>query len=73
MGPNHTTQERLLFLYGLYTQGTEAAAEYVTNAERLAELHKALLALSPDRKTLRLSLRYSYPSPWRITFLGALL
>lgn len=51
MGPNHTTQERLLFLYGLYTQGTEAAAEYVTNAERLAELHKALLALSPDRKT----------------------
>jgi hypothetical protein len=51
MGPNHTKQERLLLLYGLYTQGTEAAAEYVTNVERLAELHKALLAASPDKKT----------------------
>jgi len=51
MEPNHTKQERLLFLYGLYTQGTEAAAEYVTNAERLAELRKALIAASPDKKT----------------------
>jgi hypothetical protein len=51
MGPNHTTQDRLLFLYGLYTQGTEAAADYVTNVERLAELHKALLVASPDKKT----------------------
>ncbi|MGO8788610.1 MAG: hypothetical protein ACLQVL_14685 [Terriglobia bacterium] len=51
MGPNHTKQERLLLLYGLYTQGTEAAAEYVTNVERLAELHKALVAASPDKKT----------------------
>ena len=52
MGPNHTKQERLLLLYGLYTQGTEAAAEYVTNVERLADLRKALLAVSPDKKTL---------------------
>jgi len=52
MGPNHTRQERLLLLYGLYTQGTEAAAEYVTNVERLAELRKALLAASSDKKTL---------------------
>jgi len=51
MEPNHTKQERLLLLYGLYTQGTEAAAEYVTNAERLAELRKALVAISPDKKT----------------------
>jgi hypothetical protein len=51
MQPNHTKQERLLFLYGLYTQGTEAAAEYVTNAERLAELRKALVAASADKKT----------------------
>ena len=51
MEPNHTKQERLLFLYGLYTQGTEAAAEYVTNADRLAELRKALVAVSPDKKT----------------------
>jgi hypothetical protein len=42
----------LLLLYGLYTQGTQAAAEYVTNVERLAELRKALLAASPDKKTI---------------------
>ncbi len=51
MGPNPTKQERLLLLYGLYTQGTQAAAEYVTNVERLAELRKALLAASPDKQT----------------------
>jgi hypothetical protein len=51
MEPNHTKQERLLLLYGLYTQGTEAAAEYVTNPERLAELRKALVAVSPDKKS----------------------
>lgn len=51
MAPNQTKQNRLLFLYGLYTQGTEAAAKYVTNDERLAELRKALLAASPDKKT----------------------
>jgi hypothetical protein len=51
MQPNHTKRERLLFLYGLYTQGTEAAAEYVTNAERLAELRKRLVAASSDKKT----------------------
>jgi hypothetical protein len=51
MEPNHTKQERLLLLYGLYTQGTEAAAEFVTNADRLAELRKALIAASPDKKT----------------------
>jgi len=52
MRPNHTMEERLLLLYGLYTQGTEAAAEYVTNADRLAELRKALVAASPDKKTV---------------------
>jgi len=51
MQPNHTRQERLLLLYGLYTQGTEAAVEYVTNADRLAELRKALVAVSADKKT----------------------
>ena len=51
MVPNQNKQERILFLNGLYTQGTEAAAEYVTSVERLAELHKALLAASPDKKT----------------------
>jgi len=51
MEPNQTKQERLLLLYGLYTQGTEGAAEYVTNADRLAELRKALVAVSLDKKT----------------------
>ena len=52
MGPNHSQQERLLLLFGLYTQGTEAAAEYVTNPQSLAELRRALLASAPDKKTL---------------------
>jgi hypothetical protein len=51
MAPNQNKQKRLLFLYGLYTQGTEAATEYVTNVERLGELRKALLAISPDKKS----------------------
>ena len=51
MEPNHTKQERLLLLYGLFTQGTEAAVEYVTDADKLAELRKALVAISPDKKT----------------------
>jgi hypothetical protein len=51
MAPNQNKQERLLFLYGLYTQGTEAATEYVTNVERLGELRKALLAISLDKKS----------------------
>jgi len=52
MEPNHTKQERLLLLYGLYTQGTQAATEFVTNSERLGELRQALLAASPDKKTV---------------------
>jgi hypothetical protein len=52
MAPNRTRLERLLLLYGVFTQGTQAAAEYVTNGERLAELRRALLAASPDHKTI---------------------
>jgi hypothetical protein len=52
MEPNHTKEERLLSLNGLNTQGTEAAAEYVTNPESLAELRKALLAASSDKKRI---------------------
>ena len=52
MLPNHGQEKRLLRLDGVYTQGTEAAAEYVTTAEGLLELRKALIAASPDRKTL---------------------
>ncbi|MBZ5544213.1 MAG: hypothetical protein LAO07_11130 [Acidobacteriia bacterium] len=52
MLPNEKREERILLIYGIYTQGSQAAIEFVTNAERMQELRKALLALSPDRRTL---------------------
>jgi len=55
MLPNHAKEKRVLRLDGLYTQGTEAAAEYVSSVEGLGELHKALLSASRDRKSLPLS------------------
>jgi hypothetical protein len=51
MLPNERKENRILLVYGIYTQGSQAAIEYVTSAERLTELRKALLALSPDQKT----------------------
>ncbi|MGB9485551.1 MAG: hypothetical protein WCD04_05490 [Terriglobia bacterium] len=51
MLPNERKENRILLVYGIYTQGSQAAIEYLTSAERLPELHKALVALSPDRKT----------------------
>jgi hypothetical protein len=39
-------------MYGIYTQGSQAAIEYVTNADRLAEMRNALAARSPDRKRI---------------------
>ena len=50
MSPNRVKEERILRLDGLYTEGTEAAAEYVTNPESLADLRQALLAASPDKQ-----------------------
>src|SRR5208282_1369399 len=38
-------------VYGIYTQGSQAAIEYLTRAERLPALHTALAALAPDPKT----------------------
>jgi hypothetical protein len=52
MQPNRNEEERLLRLDGIFTQGTEAAAEYVTNPESLAELRKALLAASSNKKNI---------------------
>jgi len=52
MLPNERREHRVLLIYGIYTQGSEAAIEYVTNAERLGELRQALARTSPDRKTL---------------------
>lgn len=52
MLPNETREKRVLLIYGIYTQGSQAAIEYLTNPERMAELRKALLDLSPDHKTI---------------------
>jgi hypothetical protein len=49
MLPNERKENRILLIYGIYTQGSEAAIEYLTNPERLPELRKALLALAPDQ------------------------
>ncbi|MCJ7501572.1 MAG: hypothetical protein MUP80_00735, partial [Acidobacteriia bacterium] len=51
MLPNENKDQRILLIYGIYTQGSQAAIEYVTGPEHLAELHRALLELSPDHKT----------------------
>ena len=51
MLPNERKENRILLVYGIYTQGSQAAIEYLTSADRLPELRKALVALSPDRRT----------------------
>jgi hypothetical protein len=51
MLPNENKDQRILFIYGIYTQGSQAAIEYLTSPEHLAELHRALLELSPDHQT----------------------
>jgi hypothetical protein len=50
MMPNERKDQRILLLYGIYTQGSQAALEYVTNPDRLQELQKELLALAVDKK-----------------------
>ncbi len=52
MLPNERRDNRVLLIYGIYTQGSQAAIEYLTNPERMAELRKALMGLSPDGKTI---------------------
>lgn len=51
MLPNERRTQRILLVYGIYTQGSQAAIEYVTNPERLAELRKVLVEQSPDKQT----------------------
>ncbi len=51
MLPNEQREQRILLVYGIYTQGSQAAIEYITSPERLAELRRALLLLSPDKRT----------------------
>jgi hypothetical protein len=52
MMPNERKERRVLLIYGIYTQGSQAAIEYLTNPERMAELRKMLLDLAPDHKTI---------------------
>jgi hypothetical protein len=52
MLPNERSENRVLLIYGIYTQGSQAAIEYLTNPERMAELRKALIEASPDHKSV---------------------
>ncbi|MGC2301438.1 MAG: hypothetical protein WA476_21710 [Acidobacteriaceae bacterium] len=52
MLPNQETDNRVLLIYGIYTQGSQAAIEYLMDPERMAVLRKALIAQSPDHKTV---------------------
>ncbi len=51
MLPNEDPDDRILLIYGIFTQGSQAAIEYVTTEEHLAELHRALVQTSADKKT----------------------
>ena len=52
MLPNERKEDRVLLIYGIYTQGSQAAIEFLTSPEKMAQLRAALAALSPDRKTI---------------------
>lgn len=52
MLPNEKKDNRVLLIYGIYTQGSQAAIEYLTNPEQMRELRKALIRLAPDHKTV---------------------
>ena len=52
MLPNETGERRVLLIYGIYTQGSQAAIEYLINPERMTELRTKLLDLSSDHKTI---------------------
>lgn len=52
MLPNERKENRVLLIYGIYTQGSQAAIEFLTNPERMAQLRIALAGLSADKKTI---------------------
>jgi hypothetical protein len=52
MLPNERKENRVLLIYGIYTQGSQAAIEYLTTPEKMVQLRAALARLSPDRKTV---------------------
>jgi hypothetical protein len=51
MLPNVDHDHRILLTYGIYTKGTQAAIEYVTNPECLRDLRERLTALTADKKS----------------------
>lgn len=52
MLPNEKKENRILLIYGIYTQGSQAAIEFLTNPEKMSRLRSALEAVSADRKTI---------------------
>jgi hypothetical protein len=52
MLPNERKENRVLLIYGIYTQGSQAAIEFLTTPEKLAQLRAALAELSPDHRTV---------------------
>lgn len=52
MLPNDRKENRVLLIYGIYTQGSQAAIEFLTNPERMGQLRKKLAALSSDQKAI---------------------
>jgi hypothetical protein len=52
MLPNEKKENRVLLIYGIYTQGSQAAIEYLIDPERMAALRKALAGLSPDHTAI---------------------
>jgi len=52
MLPNEKKDNRVLLIYGIYTQGSQAAIEFLTSPEKMSQLRNALAALSQDHKTI---------------------
>jgi hypothetical protein len=52
MLPNETEDKRVLLIYGIYTQVSQAAIEFLMNPERMSELRKTLLDASQDHQTI---------------------
>lgn len=65
MLPNENKKERTLLIYGIYTQGSQAALEYVTSADRMQELREALAQVSPDQKTPPNFFRFCSTPQWK--------
>lgn len=51
--PNERRDQRVLLLYSIYTQGMQAAIEFVTNPERLTALRRSLMEPAADQKPLQ--------------------